>query len=128
MACGLCRPLVALGACCSPCPCLPRPAGYRLDAAPLTSGARRCSLLQRVAVARALACDPRLLLLDEPFGALDPIVRRSLRMGLKAIVQRLGVTTIMVTHDQVSIRGKREWGAGCPYCTSSLRPLCSGWG
>jgi sulfate/thiosulfate transport system ATP-binding protein len=55
---------------------------------------------QRVAVARALACDPRVLLLDEPFGALDPIVRKSLREGLKGIVKRLGVTTIMVTHDQ----------------------------
>ena len=55
---------------------------------------------QRVAVARALACNPRVLLLDEPFGALDPQVRKSLRAGLKGIVQRLGVTTIMVTHDQ----------------------------
>lgn len=55
---------------------------------------------QRVAVARALACDPRVLLLDEPFGALDPLVRKSLRTGLKNIVKRLGVTTIIVTHDQ----------------------------
>lgn len=55
---------------------------------------------QRVAVARALACDPQVLLLDEPFGALDPLVRKSLRTGLKGIVRRLGVTTIMVTHDQ----------------------------
>ena len=55
---------------------------------------------QRVAVARALACNPRVLLLDEPFGALDPLVRKTLRQGLKGIVQRLGVTTIMVTHDQ----------------------------
>lgn len=56
---------------------------------------------QRVALARALACNPRVLLLDEPFGALDPVVRKSLRAGLGAIVRRLGVTTIMVTHDQV---------------------------
>ena len=55
---------------------------------------------QRVAVARALACNPRLLLMDEPFGALDPTVRKSLRQGLKGIVEKLGVTTIMVTHDQ----------------------------
>ncbi|EFN57811.1 hypothetical protein CHLNCDRAFT_143202 [Chlorella variabilis] len=55
---------------------------------------------QRVAVARALACNPRLLLLDEPFGALDPVVRKSLRHGLRDIVRRVGVTTIIVTHDQ----------------------------
>lgn len=56
---------------------------------------------QRVALARALACDPRVLLLDEPFGALDPVVRKSLRAGLRDVVKRLGVTTVMVTHDQV---------------------------
>lgn len=44
---------------------------------------------------------PQVLLLDEPFGALDPTVRASLREGLRAIVKRLGVTTIIVTHDQV---------------------------
>lgn len=55
---------------------------------------------QRVAVARALACNPKVMLMDEPFGALDPVVRKSLREGLRAIVKRLGVTTIMVTHDQ----------------------------
>lgn len=55
---------------------------------------------QRVAVARALACNPRLMLLDEPFGALDPLVRKSLRRGLREIVQEVGVTTILVTHDQ----------------------------
>ncbi|KAI3438825.1 hypothetical protein D9Q98_001242 [Chlorella vulgaris] len=55
---------------------------------------------QRVAVARALACNPRLMLLDEPFGALDPLVRKSLRNGLREIVKRVGVTTIIVTHDQ----------------------------
>lgn len=55
---------------------------------------------QRVALARALACNPRILLLDEPFGALDPLIRKSLRLGLQSIVRRLGVTTIMVTHDQ----------------------------
>ncbi|QEO18351.1 sulfate/molybdate ABC transporter ATP-binding protein [Acetobacter vaccinii] len=55
---------------------------------------------QRVALARALATDPRVLLLDEPFGALDPIVRRSIRGWLRNLHDRLGLTTILVTHDQ----------------------------
>ncbi len=55
---------------------------------------------QRVALARALATGPRVLLLDEPFGALDPIVRRSIRAWLRDLHDRLGLTTILVTHDQ----------------------------
>lgn len=55
---------------------------------------------QRVALARALASGPKLLLLDEPFGALDAVVRKQLRAGLKEIVRSVGVTTIIVTHDQ----------------------------
>jgi sulfate transport system ATP-binding protein len=55
---------------------------------------------QRVALARALATGPRVLLLDEPFGALDPIVRRSIRSWLRELHDRLGLTTILVTHDQ----------------------------
>ncbi|PNH04887.1 Sulfate/thiosulfate import ATP-binding protein CysA, partial [Tetrabaena socialis] len=55
---------------------------------------------QRVALARALASNPRLLLLDEPFGALDAVVRKQLRTGLREIVRSVGVTTIIVTHDQ----------------------------
>ena len=55
---------------------------------------------QRVALARALAREPKILLLDEPFGALDAKVRRELRLALRAIHERLGITTIFVTHDQ----------------------------
>jgi len=55
---------------------------------------------QRVALARALATSPGLLLLDEPLSALDARVRLRLRDEVKALQRRLGVTTIMVTHDQ----------------------------
>jgi len=55
---------------------------------------------QRVALARALATSPGLLLLDEPLSALDARVRLRLRDELKALQRRLGITTIMVTHDQ----------------------------
>ena len=55
---------------------------------------------QRVALARALAIEPRMLLLDEPFGALDAQVRRELRRWLRELHDRAGVTTVFVTHDQ----------------------------
>ena len=55
---------------------------------------------QRVALARALAIEPRLLLLDEPFGALDARVRKDLRVWLRDLHDRMGLTSIFVTHDQ----------------------------
>jgi sulfate transport system ATP-binding protein len=55
---------------------------------------------QRVALARALAIEPRLLLLDEPFGALDAKVRKELRRWLRELHDRVGLTSIFVTHDQ----------------------------
>ncbi|HET6606597.1 MAG TPA: sulfate/molybdate ABC transporter ATP-binding protein [Rhodopila sp.] len=55
---------------------------------------------QRVALARALATEPSLLLLDEPFGALDAKVRKNLRIWLRGLHERMGLTTILVTHDQ----------------------------
>lgn len=55
---------------------------------------------QRVAFARALAPGPKLLLLDEPFAAVDAAVRKTLRAWLKETITRIGVTTVFVTHDQ----------------------------
>ncbi|MFT4026299.1 MAG: sulfate/molybdate ABC transporter ATP-binding protein [Novosphingobium sp.] len=68
--------------------------GNRLPAQ--LSGGQR----QRVALARALAIEPRLLLLDEPFGALDAKVRKDLRRWLRDLHKQMGLTSIFVTHDQ----------------------------
>jgi osmoprotectant transport system ATP-binding protein len=54
---------------------------------------------QRVGVARALAADPNILLMDEPFGAVDPIVRRELQEEIKRLHRELGKTIVFVTHD-----------------------------
>jgi osmoprotectant transport system ATP-binding protein len=72
---------------------LPQGFGARMPDA--LSGGQR----QRVGVARALACQPGLMLMDEPFGALDPVTRGSLGAAIRTLHDRLGLTTIMVTHD-----------------------------
>ena len=71
---------------------------------PATFAARRPSELsggqrQRVGLARALAIDPRVLLMDEPFGALDPVTRAEVRGEFSRIQRRLAITVILVTHD-----------------------------
>ena len=71
---------------------------------PAEVGARRPAELsggqrQRVGVARALATGAKLLLMDEPFGALDPVTRASLGGKVRELHDRLGLTTVMVTHD-----------------------------
>jgi len=72
---------------------LPRAVAQRSPAA--LSGGQR----QRVGVARALAAEPSLMLMDEPFGALDPLTRDALGADYRALHDRLGLTTVMVTHD-----------------------------
>jgi osmoprotectant transport system ATP-binding protein len=72
---------------------LPRAVATRMPDA--LSGGQR----QRVGVARALAARPGLMLMDEPFGALDPVTRDQLGAAYRALHDRLGLTTIMVTHD-----------------------------
>ena len=72
---------------------LPQAFAARLPAE-LSSGQQ-----QRVALARALAARPRIVLMDEPFGALDPVTRDNLANAYRALHDRFGLTTIMVTHD-----------------------------
>lgn len=54
---------------------------------------------QRVGLARALAASPRIMLMDEPFGALDPVTRDGIQVEYSALHRRLGLTTLLVTHD-----------------------------
>ncbi len=56
---------------------------------------------QRVGIARALAARPRIMLMDEPFGALDAVTRESLGQSVRALHQQLALTTLMVTHDMM---------------------------
>jgi osmoprotectant transport system ATP-binding protein len=72
---------------------LPRDMAVRMPDA--LSGGQR----QRVGVARALAPEPTLMLMDEPFGALDPVTRDQLGSAYRSLHARLGLTTILVTHD-----------------------------
>lgn len=71
------------------------PTDYRWRTPDALSGGQR----QRIGVARALAAEPKIMLMDEPFGALDPLTRDELQAEFKAIHDRLGLTTVMVTHD-----------------------------
>ena len=71
-------------------------AGFQTRYPNQLSGGQR----QRMALARALAVDPQVLLLDEPFGALDAKVREDLRAWLRRLHDEVHVTTVLVTHDQ----------------------------
>ena len=79
---------------------------------------------QRVGVARALAAKPRIVLMDEPFGALDPLTRDALGDDFRALHDKLGLTTVMITHDMTEailladrvavMRGGRLLAQGTP--------------
>jgi osmoprotectant transport system ATP-binding protein len=71
------------------------PAEFRERAPSGLSGGQR----QRVGIARAIAAEPSVLLMDEPFGALDPVTRDRLQQEIRALHDGLGLTTVMVTHD-----------------------------
>ena len=67
---------------------------------------------QRVALARALVFHPRVLLMDEPFGALDRALRETLRAELRELHRTLGITVVLVTHDQDEAHGPLRPGRG----------------
>ena len=79
---------------------------------------------QRVGVARALAAKPRIVLMDEPFGALDPLTRDALGDDFRELHRKLGLTTVMITHDMTEailladriavMRGGRLLAQGTP--------------
>ena len=79
---------------------------------------------QRVGVARALAANPKIVLMDEPFGALDPLTRNALSEDYRRLHDELGLTTVMITHDTLEavlladriavIRGGRVVAQGTP--------------
>src|SRR4051794_33806872 len=71
------------------------PQGYAARYPATLSGGQQ----QRAAVARAIAARPKIVLMDEPFGALDPLTRDAIAAAYRALHDRLGLTTIMVTHD-----------------------------
>ncbi len=115
---------------------------------PAEVGSRRPAALsggqqQRVGVARALAAEPEVLLMDEPFGATDPISRRRLVQEFRSLVRRVGATVLFVTHDVAEafriadriavIGGGRLRQVGTPEelhdapSDSLVRDLISGW-
>ena len=90
---------------------------------------------QRVGVARALAAKPRIVLMDEPFGALDPLTRDALGDDYRALHEKLALTTVMITHDMSEallladriavMRGGQAAGAGHgpPSCRTAATPM-----
>lgn len=73
------------------------PLAYRSRMPDALSGGER----QRVGVARALAAKPKILLMDEPFGALDPVTRDALTRDYRALHEQLGLTSVLITHDML---------------------------